>query len=319
MTNASAPRKSDGSLASAGVWTRITNAWNGYFFTPQAPTDLAVGRLLGFGLLFLYYLPIDFAGWAEVTPAAWLPLPIFEWFRLPVLPYGVLATISLIWKLSLLLACVGLFTRISTGVAFVLGFYLLALPHNFGKVNHYDAIAVFTLAILAFSRCGDALSLDAKFFRKTPAVASGEYRWPVRCIWVVFAVIFFSAGVSKLTASGLAWVTSDHMATVLVKEQYNSFPLVSWGAWIARHPPLPNLMAAATLVLELGYPLALFSRRARLLFVPGMFFAQVGIRVLMGPAFWPFLILNVFWVPWGYLLETWRSKSISRAARASQT
>ena len=128
---------------------------------------------------------------------------------------------------------------------------------------------------------------------------------------MAFAVVFFSAGASKLLSSGAAWVTSDHMVTVLLKEQYNNDPLVAWGAWIARHPPLPNLMAALTLVLELGYPLALFSRRARLFFVPCMFAAQLGIRVLMGPAFWPFLICSAVRVPWSYVWPFARRETMS--------
>jgi hypothetical protein len=45
-----------------------------------------------------------------------------------------------LWKLSLLLACFGCFTTVSTGMAALLGTYLLGLPHNFGQTYHFDAI-----------------------------------------------------------------------------------------------------------------------------------------------------------------------------------
>ena len=310
-------------MTTPGPLAKLARAWDDYFFAPAAATDLAVSRAVVCGLLLLYYLPVDFAGWATVPRAAWLPMWAFKALHVGVLPHGPLLALEWAWKASLLLACVGLLTRPATAVAFVAGAYLLGLPHNFGKVNHYDALAVFVLGVLAFSRCGDAWSLDRLIRRRRdPAVPatpapSGEYRWPVRAAWVVFAAVFFSAGYSKVTMSGVAWVTSDHMTTVLLKEQYNNDPLVAWGAWIARHPPLPNLFAASALALELGYPLALFSRRARLAFVPGMFLAQLGIRVLMGPAFWPFLICNAFWVPWDYVWPFARRASTTPETNAA--
>src|SRR5437868_15344333 len=39
------------------------------------------------------------------------------------------------WKIALLLACIGLFTRPSTIIAFVLGIYFIGLSNNFGKVE----------------------------------------------------------------------------------------------------------------------------------------------------------------------------------------
>ena len=47
-----------------------------------------------------------------------------------------------------------------------------------------------------------------------------------------------------------------------------------------------------------GYPLALVSRRARMLLVPATLLMQVGILALLGPAFYEILACNVFWVPW---------------------
>ncbi len=53
-----------------------------------------------------------------------------------------------------------------------------------------------------------------------------------------------------------------------------------------------SVLAAATVVFEIGYPLALFSSRARWLIVPAMAFIQIGIRMLMGPSFEQFFNLQ---------------------------
>jgi hypothetical protein len=239
-----------------------------------------------------------------------MPASVFTMY-LPVLSSGLLVILQIVWKISLALSCIGLFTRVSTVSSFVLGLYLLGLPHGFGKVGHSDAIVVLVLAILALSRCGDAFSVDRWLRDKhqggdeTPVQrpqASGEYTWPVRAVWTVFALIFFAAGVSKLRHSGLEWIFSDNMSVMMMRQ--NAFhtadvdPVVSWGLALAQFVWLTQLLAAGTIVLEVGYPLALFSRRARWFIVPGVFFMQVAIRLLIGPAFYQFLICNLFWVPW---------------------
>jgi hypothetical protein len=213
---------------------------------------------------------------------------------------------QVVWKAALLLAAVGLFSRVSKFTVLVLGFYLLGLPHNMGKIHHFDGLLILIFGVLLFARTSDVLSLDARLFRRNaPVQPSGEYRWPIRVIWLTFAIIFFSAGLSKLLASGTSWITTENMSVLLLKQQYPTSdpgPIVDWGISIANSPWLYMPLAAITLVLEVGYPLALVNRYARWIFVPGMFLAQVGIRLLMGPSFIPFLIANLFWVPWDQLL-----------------
>ena len=134
------------------------------------------------------------------------------------------------------------------------------------------------------------------------------------------AVIFFSAGLSKLRHSGLQWVFSDHLAIVLVRHQYfvsDGEPLTSWGLAIAAYPWAPRLLAAISLATEVLYPLALFSRRARLVLVPAGIAFLVGIRLLMGPTFEPFVMCNVFWVPWTRVLAYFGVAAISPRGRSA--
>ncbi len=287
----------------------LIHRWLNFWVGPQSPVNLAAGRILFFGALFLLYLPQDFAAWATVSDVFWMPIYLFDALNLPVLSEPVLNVVQSVWKAALLLSCLGLFTRISTATAFVLGFYLLALPHNFAKVYHYDAVLVFALGILMASRCGDAISLDRWRARRKSGTnvdsivgPSGEYRWPIRAIWLVLALVFFASGVAKLRYGGLAWITSDNMAFILIRQQYGLTPLVNWGVYLAQSPWLYRPLALATVVLETGYPLAMVSRRARWVFVPGMVATQIGIRVLMGPSFEQFIICNLFWVPWDRVL-----------------
>jgi hypothetical protein len=68
-------------------------------------------------------------------------------------------------------------------------------------------------------------------------------------------------------------------------------------------------LAAATIALEICYPLTLVSRWARLVIVPGVFLMQVSILLTMGLAFYPFLICTLFWVPWDRAIAWYRNSA----------
>lgn len=285
----------------------VTSRWNRFWFEPSPPTDLALSRLVFYGLLFAYYLPVSHVGWGSI-PTSWRePIWIFERLHLPFFSDDVLRLMVAAWKASLLLSCVGFATRISTAVAFVLGAYLIGLPYNFGKTDHMTALVLFTLGIMALSWSGDAWSVDAflrrRFGRKPPPAPSGEYRWPVRAVWLTMALVFFAAGVAKLASGGLAWVTSEHFAISLVQQHYSpNPPPVKWGLFVARTPWMAHTFAAAAILIELAAPLALFSRRLRWVIPPMLFGMQLGIAVLMNVWFTRFFFVYVFWIPWSLLL-----------------
>jgi len=147
--------------------------------------------------------------------------------------------------------------------------------------------------------------------RKGRAPWSGEYTWPIRAIWVAVSLVFFAAGLAKLRYGGLAWITSSNMSILLTRALYHvsdADPLTGAGLWIAAHPWLASAVAAAAVTTEVAFPAALISRRARIVLVPAAIGMLVAIRLLMGPTFGGFLVVNVFWVPWhalGVRAETW--------------
>lgn len=281
--------------------------WRRFWFDPSSPTNLGVSRCVFFALLFAIYVARDSSAWAEVPRAMWAPIPLFQILHLSVAPAEVLRILDWIWKGSLVLSCIGLRTRVSTAVAFALGFYLLGLPHNFGKIHHSTGMVVLILGILAAARSGDGWSCDRllRSVRRDKEQhlhrASGldaEYTWPVRLVWVVIALALFAAGVSKMRASGLSWITTENMELTLIAHQYTHRPATSWGLWVAAHHWLSRALAAGSVVLELSAPVALVSRRARLVIIPGLLGMQLGIWAVLGVSFASFMTAYVFWVPW---------------------
>jgi hypothetical protein len=291
----------------------MLNRWLRFWFEPSPPTNLAVSRAVFYSALLLLYAKEDYSAWAAVSPAFWMPLPIFSAIHLRAFSPFALSAVQMVWRTALLTSAVGLFTNLSMAIAAMTTFYLFGLPHNFGHTFHFDALLVITCLILACSRAGDAWSIDASLRRsRTTRHASGEYTWPIRLIWVAMALVFFAAGLAKLRYGGLAWVTSNNMRIVLTRAAYHvsdGDPITAAGLWIARHDWLSQSLAAVTVVTELGFGLALVSVRARIVLVPAAFMMLVGIRILMGPTFGGFLVVNAFWVPWdliGARVRAWR-------------
>jgi len=120
-------------------------------------------------------------------------------------------------------------------------------------------------------------------------------------IWVVIALMYFAAGVSKLRHSGFEWINSDTMSTFLISAPYHNSmadPLTSWGLVLARSVMIPRLLAATGLIVELAMPIALFSRRCRRVLVPSVAAMQMAIAVLLGALFYQLILCQLLWVPW---------------------
>ena len=276
-----------------------------FWFKPTGPGNLGFARLVFFALMFWFHRGFDYTIWGTLPPSFQnAHIQLFDLLGIGMPTVKGVAVVQTVFKASLLLACVGLFTRLSCVAALVSGVYVLGIPNTFGKTGHGDGILILAMLVLAGSRCGDAWSIDAvrRSWRRGPPFAppahSGEYTWPVRCLWLLSALVFFAAGYAKLKSTGfIGWAWSDNMANTLLQHKYKSNPPTDWGVWIAQHPLLCRLLAAGTIVVEVAFPLALFSRWARRTLVPGMFLAQLGIGLTMGVWFTQFMFIYLFWVP----------------------
>jgi hypothetical protein len=289
----------------------ISRAWNRFWFSPQSATDLAVCRILFFGGLLHQRWRHDSAQWTELRDAFWFPIRVFQKLNLPLLDAPILGVLDTIWLVALAACCVGVLTRVSTAVAFVVGAYLIAIPHNFGKIHHSDAVIVILLGALVLSRCGDKWSVDAWIRNRGRSVEpqpSGEYRWPIRVAWLMWVLIYCAAGISKIRNSGLDWVFSDSFRNLLLAHHYTHQPLVSLGMLLAEYSWLCTALAGWTILIETLAPVALFSATARAIIIPTIGLMQVSIWFLLGVRFDSYALVFLFWIPWeriGRWLSSW--------------
>lgn len=131
----------------------------------------------------------------------------------------------------------------------------------------------------------------------------GEYRWPVQMVRLIVVITFFLAGAAKLRFGGMDWMFRDGLSNLLMRQHFAWHPPLDAGLWLASHEWLCRLLRVGTVALELAAPLALISRWARALMIPGLLSMQAGILLLMGDNFSQFMALYVFFVPWLWILQ----------------
>ena len=138
------------------------------------------------------------------------------------------------------------------------------------------------LVPLLFAPVADAWALDARRNRLSAPPPSARYGWPVRTAMVVVAGAYFFCGLAKLLNSGPAWVTGGNLRWVLYVASDAQGRPNALALFVADRPWLAHAVAAATLALELGFPVVLAVPRLRL---PGALAAaglHAGIYLCMG-------------------------------------
>ena len=290
--------------------TALAAAWNAFWFAPASPRRLGLCRAGFFGSFYILFLArTDLRWYALFPPGFHQPRSFFAWLSLPLPTWEVMGWLVTAFEIGVILAALGLLTRLATTTAFVLGLYVLGLQFNYGYLHWAHAIVPIVMGILAFSPCGAAWSLDALIRRATTgnaAGAGGQYRWPIQLVRLVFVTVFLAAGLAKLRQAGFEWVLSDTLRNYLLENQYvfRSEGAAGWSHaladWLIARPGLCRALAAGTLAVELSAPAALFSRRARPWLIPLLLLFQIGNALLLYQDFlFAYLGLYLFWMSWG--------------------
>jgi predicted DCC family thiol-disulfide oxidoreductase YuxK len=323
----------------AGPLAAILRAWTGYWFRPAALLDLAVLRivLVAFQLQFM-------ARWIyreDLRQVSGLPATLFEPTLLVHLVTGPLGreplsatTVFALYGVCMLagvLALVGLWTRVSL-TSFALGsVYLQAFLYSFGDFHHPEAVVHIALVALALGPAGAVLSLDDLRRRLRRNAGAGRFEpfdptrpisedaaWPRLLIIWVLSLVYFSAGLSKVTITNgllvesnaaLDWLNGFTLQWILVRDGllWNN-PL---GVWVAQFHGLALLLSWGTVAVELLFPLVIVFPRLALPLVGGAAMMHLGIYVLQWTAFFQYYALYFAFFP----IARWTAWAAERARR----
>jgi hypothetical protein len=208
-----------------------------------------------------------------------------------------------------------------------------------GKPDHAGCLPAAFLAILVVTPGATRLSIDSwisswlnRSSHDGPSPTTGARPprpvpiWPARLALVVLALLYFSAGLSKLRHGAVGWLNGTVIEYYLTTpyDQYftvrpNTLPQEKWrdqvglesftfgaypsklGALIGSLPWLTRLLSIGTLMIEFGFIFALCSRRLMccMLLLAGLM--HIGIFVTVGPDFLNWIWCYGFFVNWSWV------------------
>jgi predicted DCC family thiol-disulfide oxidoreductase YuxK len=297
-------------LAPLLLWRRAPRFVRDFFDATTAPINLAIFRIVFF-LMVLFSFSVNNVAWFGSLPAEFRFSPPGLQFIVSHIPinesFARAVSVALV---IVCLACIfGVFTRGAIIICLILSLYVLGLPQIFGKINHYHHLTWF-MAVLAASPCGDVLSIDAvwKSWKRAdrgstaaPA-ASRAYALPLRFIWLLMGVIYFSAGFWKVWTAGSAWAWSDNPRNIM----YNKWMELSGWLPIFRidhYPLLYKMSATVTLTFELSFIFLILFASVRWLAPAGGLMFHNMTNLFMKISFWNLQGCYVAFVDWARLFR----------------
>lgn len=306
---------------------RATAAWRAHWFPPAPLSDLAVARTLLAAIVLYLDGRIRFYGIARAPALAWEPIPLIALFGIAQPGIAVVRALSRATQLLLLTSMVGLLTNLALGGAFVLQLVQEGLLNSLGKVTHSTIPLLHAMLFFALAPCGRVLSLDAWLRARrarrappdavrapaaAPASMSRFARWPFELLFVELAFYYFDAGLSKVAASGLAWADGNTLQYHLLREGRVA------GLWVAQHRWPCAALSTGALAFELGFPLAIFVRRLRPLFLAAGVCFHLGNHFLLNLIFWPVLAVYPLVVPASQIV-CWLRTTVAAVASHHRT
>lgn len=166
----------------------------------------------------------------------------------------------------------GRFGRASGVVFFLSLLWITTYRSSFGKILHSENLLVLHVGVLAV----------ASFLRDAE-------RWTLRTMSIATVLTYVVAGISKLRAGGLAWLTGRALGEWLAFDALRKIELGSFhspvAVWVATSPALCFVFAIFTLLVELGAPVALVSPRLARVWSIAAWLFHVGILVTMAIGF----------------------------------
>jgi len=166
---------------------------------------------------------------------------------------------------SLLLSTAGVFTVISTKTSLLLVLFYQGLLRSFGHFNHDEMLAVYYLAVLAFTPCGDAFSLDSLRGKTRTERPLFAYAYPILLMQLLMAWTYFSSALIKLRVAGWKYLSPDNLPALAIFHSLDNLHDTHFrlAFWLPQVRPYLPFAVGLVLVWELLFPLAIFFRRAR--------------------------------------------------------
>lgn len=281
---------------------RKENAWSQqlrahirqFFLGRDSALNLAIVRIVVLGTI-LSQLHVHAFMWIARLPAELQTVPNGSQHLLHAIPLNETTALTSITvcAVACIFGMIGLFSRTSCAIAALSGVYALMIGHLMPSPPHNHNLIWFA-AILACSRCGDALSIDSliRALRQahdgysTRVCRARCYAIPLRMMWILCGVIYFFPGLWKLTRGRSEWIAGHG----LIKAIRYKWALL--GGWISpiridTVPELCKVAQFATISFEILFIVAIiFPLTRRVAATAGLVFHNATTSVMHVSFYW---------------------------------
>jgi uncharacterized membrane protein YphA (DoxX/SURF4 family) len=288
---------------SAGTRSRWIERWNAYWFPATPLLHLAICRIVAVATQ-LFWFPPDLAEHVNLLEknTEFIEPQLIVRIISAIVPPGSFFTPSVITALywitfgAGILALVGLFTRAALFVFTIGTWIFVAHLFSYGDRHHTEALFCIFLLLLALAPSGERLSIDALLRRRRREAPDAEGLsemaiWPLKVVHVLFAMTYFSAGMSKLLHSGARWLNGYTLRGHTFGDALErGHPL---GIWLAQQHELAVALSVFTILIELFFFVSLFVPRFAPLFILAALGFQIGLYASAGYDFFQHIVLLV--------------------------
>ncbi|MGO1552476.1 MAG: hypothetical protein ACTJFS_06335 [Micrococcaceae bacterium] len=224
-------------------------------------------------------------------PQRFRPVGVVSVLKRPLPPRVADAVLDLALVANVL-ATAGVAHRVTGPVNAALQWWTLTYRNSWGMVYHHDNLMVLHQAVLGVTRSADALSVDAllRDGELLPHRAARRYGAIAPTMNVATCATYLLSGVAKVRSPrGWKWASGDTLrdqiaADALRKDVFGSRPPATARHLGSSRTPF-GALAALSLAVELGAPIALTHPRAGQLFAVAAWSMHWGIRQMMGIRF----------------------------------
>lgn len=236
---------------------------------PRTAFALGVARAVVHATFLVSVLIASFSalGRLPITilrPTGAMKLLPWSFYEQLLTPTGMMV-LKVAMVVSLIAGAIGFLTPISTKTSFLLVLFYQGLLRSFGHFNHDEMIAVYCLAVLAFTPCGDEFSLDQRLRKNRKDRPAFAYAYPILLMQLLMAWVYFSSALIKLRVAGVSYLSQDNLPALAIYHSLDnlhdtSFRIAFWLPQIKEYLPV---FVGLVLVWELLFPMAVFIPRLR--------------------------------------------------------
>ena len=270
-----------------------------WLFRPVGARPLAVARIAigSYALVWLLFTGPELLALGRLDRARFDPVGIVA-----VTGGGPMSTRSIALLLAATIAAAvavvaGWGFRV-TGPVFALGLlWLTTYQNSWSKLLHSENLLVVQALVLAVAPAADAWAVGR---RRGAGGVDERYGWPLRAMALATVGSYVLAGTAKLRNAGWAWWDPENLrnwlAYDLVRKELFGDPYLPVALPALRHPWLLLPAVVATMVIELGAPIALVGRRWAWRWCVAAWSFHVAVVLSMSVIF-PYELVGVAFLP----------------------